>query len=143
MIQTHSLFTFCIVLPFILSSMNDCSVSYYPSYVILSYSLMLFKTFLYFWTNYRWYHLANTIFCYSCLLKTWEQNWNILRTLHQISMELPRSCKKNLLFMICSTRSGLHLQSLSWWSNIQELVLTSSFWQKWDLFIEHVLASIS
>ena len=31
--------------------------------------------------------------------------------------------------MICSTKSGLHLQSYEWQSKIQELVLMSQFWQ--------------
>ena len=53
-------------------------------------------------------------------------------------MELPLSCKKILLFMIYSTKSRLHLQSQGWQSNIQELVLMSRFWQKWNLLSEHV-----
>ena len=58
--------------------------------------------------------------------------------LHQISMELPVSCKKLLLFMICSTKSRLQLQPYSLWSKIQELLLMSKFQQKWNVFIEHI-----
>ena len=58
--------------------------------------------------------------------------------LHQISMELQVNCKKILLLMICSTKSGLHIQSQSWWSNIEELLLMSIFWQKWNVLIEHI-----
>ena len=58
--------------------------------------------------------------------------------LHQILIELPLSCKKILLFMIYSPKSGLHLQSKGWQSNIQELVLMSQFRQKQNIFIEHI-----
>ena len=40
--------------------------------------------------------------------------------------------------MIYSTKSRLHLQSQGWQRNIQELVLMSQFWQKWNLLSKHV-----
>ena len=40
--------------------------------------------------------------------------------------------------MIYSTKSRLHLQSQGWQRNIQELVLMSQFWQKWNLLSKHI-----
>ena len=80
---------------------------------------------------------------YNFLLQLYHKHFcetiqTIFWTLHQISMELPLSCKKILLFMIYSTKSRLHLQSQGWQRNIQELVLMSQFWQKWNLLSKHV-----
>ena len=72
-----------------------------------------------------------------------ETDWNIFFTLHQLSMEVQLSCKKIILFIICSTKSGLQFQSYGWWSNIQEVALMSWFWPKFNLFIKHVQKPMS